>query len=177
RSNFSPYLIRYAGTAVMAYASPKAYQGYILLNSISFLVCGLTIVLVTFDAIKQRPSLSPASIVGFLEVLLATAVACLGLSYIIAVQTISPPYYGYGQYGTTGSDDQKIRVLITIINAPIAAFIFLQIFSWIRERALRRPWISNTDTLGFVSGRLIGKMVLYYLALWVLFSVYMKSSP
>ncbi|KAI3912853.1 hypothetical protein MKW98_012795 [Papaver atlanticum] len=101
-SGFSPYLIRYAGTAVLAYISPKAYESFILLNSLSLLVCASTILILTFDAIKQHPSGSTTkqhpseftiSIVGYLEILLAIAVVCLGLSYTIVVKTMGPPFY------------------------------------------------------------------------------------
>ncbi|KAI3955867.1 hypothetical protein MKW98_006227 [Papaver atlanticum] len=34
-SGFTPYLIRYAGTAILAYTLPKAYRSYILLNTLS----------------------------------------------------------------------------------------------------------------------------------------------
>ncbi|KAI3902144.1 hypothetical protein MKW92_008553 [Papaver armeniacum] len=88
-----PYLIRYAGTAILAYTSPKAYELYIFLNSISLVVCGLTVVVVTFDAFKQHPAGFTASIVGYLEVLIAVAVACISLSYMIVVKTICPPFY------------------------------------------------------------------------------------
>ncbi|KAI3902147.1 hypothetical protein MKW92_008556 [Papaver armeniacum] len=88
-----PYLIRYAGTAILAYRSPKAYESYIFLNSISLVLCGLAIVVVTFDAFKKLLSGFVASIVGYLEVSIAVAVACISLSYVIVVQTIGPPFY------------------------------------------------------------------------------------
>ncbi|KAI3912858.1 hypothetical protein MKW98_012800 [Papaver atlanticum] len=96
-SGFSPYLMQYAGNAIMACASPNAYQSYILLNSLALVVCALTVLIVTFDAIKQRPSSRPTtSIVRYLEVLVATAVACIILSYAIVIKTIAPPFWDYG---------------------------------------------------------------------------------
>ncbi|KAI3857883.1 hypothetical protein MKX03_004985 [Papaver bracteatum] len=66
---------------------------YIFLNSISLVVCGLTVVVVTFDAFKQLSAGFTASIVGYLEVLIAVAVACISLIYMIVVKTICPPFY------------------------------------------------------------------------------------
>ncbi|KAI3902139.1 hypothetical protein MKW92_008548 [Papaver armeniacum] len=92
-SSFSPYLIRYAGTAILAYTSPKTYGSYIFLNSLSLVVCALMILIVTFDAVNQLPSRSPASLIKYLEVLVAIAVACVSLSYMIVVRTVVPPFY------------------------------------------------------------------------------------
>ncbi|KAI3897769.1 hypothetical protein MKW92_004952 [Papaver armeniacum] len=95
-SGFSPYIIRYAGTSILAYTLPKAYESYVLLNTFSLVVCGMTILIVTFDAIKQRPSRGfRTSKVVYLEVLLAIAMACFIISYTIVLATIGPPFYNY----------------------------------------------------------------------------------
>ncbi|KAI3912857.1 hypothetical protein MKW98_012799 [Papaver atlanticum] len=118
-SGFSPYLIHYAGTAILAYASPKAFQAYIILNNLSLVLCGITIILITFDGIKQRPSASTTSIVGFLEVLLAIAVACVGLSYMVAVQSIGPPFHMYLRIFTNRS-----ILLFPSVVLPIASITY-----------------------------------------------------
>ncbi|RZC85341.1 hypothetical protein C5167_041524 [Papaver somniferum] len=124
-SGFSPYLIRYAGTAILAYTSPKAYESYILLNSLSLVVCGLTILVVTFDAIKYRPSGGGFTIptVVCLEVLLAIAVACISVSYMVAVATIGPPFY---EYRTLFA---KLMIMLTgAAVMPIARYFYFLIF-------------------------------------------------
>ncbi|XP_026431326.1 uncharacterized protein LOC113328431 [Papaver somniferum] len=122
-SGFSPYLIHYAGTAILAYASPKAFQAYIILNNLSLVLCGMTILLITFDGIKQRPSASTTSIVGFLEVLLANAVACVGLSYMVAVQSIGPPFHRYLRIFTN-----RFILLFPSVVLPIASITYHIIF-------------------------------------------------
>ncbi|KAI3912852.1 hypothetical protein MKW98_012794 [Papaver atlanticum] len=171
-SGFSPYLIRYAGTAILAYASPNSYEAYIILNSLSLVVCGLAILVVTFDAIKQRPSGSTTSIVGYLEVLLATAVACISLSYTIVIKTIGPPFC------VNGAIRNILFGLVGVVTClPLATFVFLHIFSWFRPReyALGHPIVklfihtSNSRNHEFTWFRFMVKMILFYSALLVLF--------
>ncbi|KAI3849291.1 hypothetical protein MKX03_001690 [Papaver bracteatum] len=122
-SRFSPYLIRYAGTAIFAYKSPKIYQSYILLNSLSLLVCGLTILVVTFHDIRQRPSGSTTSIVGYLEVLLAIAVVCISISYTLVLKTIGPPFYEYSTI-----DTRLLILLAGFAILPAARFTHTTIY-------------------------------------------------
>ncbi|KAI3902138.1 hypothetical protein MKW92_008547 [Papaver armeniacum] len=172
-SGFSPYLIRYAGTAVLAYTSPKAYESYILLNSFSLAVCAMAILVVTFDAIKNRPPGRFATPrVVYLEVLVAIAVACISISYTIVITTISPPFY---QYFTL---DMKLLILslgFTII--PIICLTNLLIshiprrmlpkrcfFSRLWQCALDQPFLkrlSYRNESGFIW--LIAKVFLVYI--------------
>lgn len=130
-SSFSPYLLRYAGTAIFAYTSPKAYEAYIILNSLSLAVCGLTILACTFDVVEQRPSAT--SIVGYLEALVATAVACIFVSYTIVIKTIVPPFYDVGTI-----NNAIIVVLIAAIVMLLFIFVFHDDLSSDPESGLRR---------------------------------------
>ncbi|KAI3902142.1 hypothetical protein MKW92_008551 [Papaver armeniacum] len=179
-SAFTPYLIRYAGTAIMAYTSPKAYESYILLNSLSLIVCGLTILVVTFDAIKQRPSGSTATIVGYLEVLLSIAVACISLSYTIVVKTICPPFYEHFTL------HYKLAIMafgVTVI--PLLSFSYSSIMGnpvlerrtrRLRQYVLRQPFFEPFARMSYFGTEyfwLAVKSNLFYcafLGLWAYFS-------
>ncbi|KAI3831411.1 hypothetical protein MKX03_015086 [Papaver bracteatum] len=119
-SSFSPYLIRYAGTAILAYRSPRSYEAYMLFNSLSLAVCGLTIFLVTIDAISQRQSGGTTAGIVYLEVLMSMAVVCIGLSYWIIFGIISPPSYQ--------NNSLAITIIVAIIGitllGPIATSIY-----------------------------------------------------
>ncbi|KAI3912859.1 hypothetical protein MKW98_012801 [Papaver atlanticum] len=179
-SGFSPYLVRYAGTAILAYTSPRIYQSYILLNSLSLVVCGLTILVITFDAIKQRPSGSTASMVGYLEVLLAIAVACISLSYTIVVKTIGPPFYWYL---ILHSKLSGMAIGVAII--PFASFFYYLIshnplterhFSRLRNCLLDKPLFKRLTYMSYFRTEYfwlsVKANILYlaFLALWAFFS-------
>ncbi|KAI3831410.1 hypothetical protein MKX03_015085 [Papaver bracteatum] len=173
RSGFSPYLLRYSGTAIMAYAFPNAYASYIILNSLSLVVCGLTILIVTFDAIIQRPSESTARIVRYLEVLVAIAVACISLSYMIVIKTIAPPFWEYDHvYSQLGEK------LIAVPGMLICFFAFLLGLSLSREQALGHPffkrfiWRRNSRIHLFVW--LIVKIIIFLLVLLILWISFIK---
>lgn len=176
-SGFSPYLMQYAGTAIMACASPNAYQSYILLNSLALVVCALTVLIVTFDAIKQRPSsTSTTSIVRYLEVLVATAVACIILSYMIVIKTIAPPFWDYGYVKS-----QLLNTLVAFTCMPLLTFHILgsRTLSRFGVWALGHPffkhfiWRRNSGIHQFMW--LIIKMILCFFVLVTLWSVFIRT--
>ncbi|KAI3985244.1 hypothetical protein MKX01_039489 [Papaver californicum] len=179
-SGFSPYLIRYAGTSILAYTSPKAYESYILLNSLSLIVCGLTILVVTFDAIKQRPSVSTASIVGYLEVLLSIAVACISLSYTIVLKTICPPFYehstlhfklGIMAFGVTVIPLFGL-VYSSISGNPVLERHFRRLRQYVLDRPFFKPFadMSYFPTEYFWLGVKSNLFYCAFLGLWAYFS-------
>ncbi|KAI3991866.1 hypothetical protein MKX01_012811 [Papaver californicum] len=76
---FSPYLIRYAGTPVLAYKNPRIYNIYMNCNAVAFLVSLSIIVLV---------------ISGFIDTgMMFVAITTWLVSFISVFISMSPPFY------------------------------------------------------------------------------------
>ncbi|KAI3868670.1 hypothetical protein MKX03_019902 [Papaver bracteatum] len=71
-ASFSPYLIRYAGTPILAYTNPISYQVYVSSNALALLLSLSIILLVTTMLILDQP----IPHVRFLASLMAISIGC-----------------------------------------------------------------------------------------------------
>ncbi|KAI3906452.1 hypothetical protein MKX01_029067 [Papaver californicum] len=88
---FSPYLIRYAGTPVLAYKNPRIYNLYMTYNAIAFLVSLSIIVLVISGFIDTERTTNHQ--VRVLIGMMVVAITAWLLSFISVFISMSPPFY------------------------------------------------------------------------------------
>ncbi|KAI3991868.1 hypothetical protein MKX01_012813 [Papaver californicum] len=87
-TGFYPYLIRYAGTSILAYKSPTIFSIYIISNTVGFLASlSIILLLLTGLAFKRRV------IVWILMVVMWTTITCVAVSYLIAILSMIPPFH------------------------------------------------------------------------------------
>ncbi|XP_026450318.1 uncharacterized protein LOC113350400 isoform X2 [Papaver somniferum] len=88
---FSPYLIRYAGTPVLAYRNPRIYNLYMTYNAIAFLVSLSIIVLVISGFIDTEKTTNHQ--VRVLIGMMVVSITAWLLSFISVFISMSPPFY------------------------------------------------------------------------------------
>ncbi|KAI3893168.1 hypothetical protein MKX03_020193 [Papaver bracteatum] len=88
---FSPYLIRYAGTPVLAYRNPRIYNLYMTYNAIAFLVSLSIIVLVISGFIDTKKTTNHQ--VRVLIGMMIVSITAWLLSFISVFISMSPPFY------------------------------------------------------------------------------------
>ncbi|KAI3969145.1 hypothetical protein MKW92_029444 [Papaver armeniacum] len=86
-TGFYPYLIRYAGTSILAYKSPTIFYIYIIANTVGFLASiSIILLLLTGLAFKRK------IIIWILMVIMWTTIMCVAVSYLIAILSMIPPF-------------------------------------------------------------------------------------
>ncbi|MCL7047640.1 hypothetical protein MKW94_015302, partial [Papaver nudicaule] len=130
-SGFSPYLIRYAGTAILAYRSPILYEAYVVLNMVSLLLCAFTIGTIVFDITEYKPI---SVFVRPFEVMTAIAVGCILASSTLVANIISPPFY------VSKSRDTKVGGvwLGSMFSSPFAALIFILVLKVVDRFCIKK---------------------------------------
>ncbi|XP_026388839.1 ankyrin repeat-containing protein At5g02620-like isoform X1 [Papaver somniferum] len=88
-ASFSPYLIRYAGTPILAYTNPVSYQVYLSSNALALLLSLSIILLVTTMLILDQP----VPHVRFLASLMAISIGCIIIGYMSLYKTMTPPFF------------------------------------------------------------------------------------
>ncbi|KAI3893164.1 hypothetical protein MKX03_020189 [Papaver bracteatum] len=88
---FSPYLIRYAGTPILAYKNPRIYNLYMTYNAIAFLVSLSIIVLVISGFINTKKTTNHQ--VRVLIGMMVVSITAWLLSFISVFISMSPPFY------------------------------------------------------------------------------------
>ncbi|KAI3959416.1 hypothetical protein MKW98_019006 [Papaver atlanticum] len=91
KPRFSPYLIRYAGTPILAYKNPRIYNLYMTYNAIAFLVSLSIIVLVISGFIDTKKTTNHQ--VRVLIWMMIVAITAWLLSFISVFISMSPPFY------------------------------------------------------------------------------------
>ncbi|KAI3959427.1 hypothetical protein MKW98_019017 [Papaver atlanticum] len=90
KPRFFPYLIRYAGTPILAYRNPILYRVYMTSTAIAFIVSLSIIVLVICGFIYEN---SIAHQIRILVILMLGSTFCWFISYIVVFVSMSPPFY------------------------------------------------------------------------------------
>ncbi|KAI3969144.1 hypothetical protein MKW92_029443 [Papaver armeniacum] len=85
-TGFSPYLLRYAGTSIMAYRAPRAYWVFVACNSIGF-YASLSIILLLVSGLPFKRKV----FVWILTVIMWIAISSMALSYLYALSSMIPP--------------------------------------------------------------------------------------
>ncbi|KAI3893169.1 hypothetical protein MKX03_020194 [Papaver bracteatum] len=88
---FPPYLIRYAGTPILAYKNPRIYNLYMTYNAIAFLVSLSIIVLVISGFIDTKKTTNHQ--VRVLIWMMIVSITAWLLSFISVFISMSPPFY------------------------------------------------------------------------------------
>lgn len=91
KPRFSPYLIRYAGTPILAYKNPRIYNLYMTYNAIAFLVSLSIIVLVISGFINTKKTSNHQ--VRVLIGMMVVSITAWLLSFISVFISMSPPFY------------------------------------------------------------------------------------
>ncbi|KAI3959421.1 hypothetical protein MKW98_019011 [Papaver atlanticum] len=86
-TGFYPYLIRYAGTSILAYKSPMIFGIYIISNTVG-LLASLSIILLLLTGLAFKRKI----IVWILMVIMWTTITCVAVSYLIAIFSMIPPF-------------------------------------------------------------------------------------
>ncbi|KAI3893172.1 hypothetical protein MKX03_020197 [Papaver bracteatum] len=86
-TGFYPYLIRYAGTSILAYKSPIIFGIYIVSNTVGFLA-SLSIILLLLSGLAFKRRI----IVWILMVIMWTTITCVAVSYLVAIFSMIPPF-------------------------------------------------------------------------------------
>ncbi|KAI3898796.1 hypothetical protein MKW92_023359 [Papaver armeniacum] len=89
-ANFTPYLIRYAGTPILAYAHPRIYFVYIICNAIAFLISVSIIMIVISGPVYEHSIHQQVKVLAWM--LFFSITAWIG-SYIAVFISMSPPFY------------------------------------------------------------------------------------
>ncbi|KAI3898808.1 hypothetical protein MKW92_023371 [Papaver armeniacum] len=89
-ANFTPYLIRYAGTPILAYAHPNLYSVYIVCTAVAFLM-SLAIIMLVITGPVYEDSIHHQ--VKILVYTLFFSITLLIGSYIAVFISMSPPFY------------------------------------------------------------------------------------
>ncbi|KAI3987179.1 hypothetical protein MKX01_031663 [Papaver californicum] len=87
--SFSPYLIRYAGTPILAYTNPISYQVYVNSNAMALLLSISIILLVTTMLILDQP----IPHIRFLAALMAISIGCIIIGYMSLFKSMTPPFF------------------------------------------------------------------------------------
>ncbi|KAI3893171.1 hypothetical protein MKX03_020196 [Papaver bracteatum] len=85
-TGFSPYLLRYAGTSIMAYSAPLSYWIFVACNSIGF-YASLSIILLLVSGLPFKRK----AFVWILTVIMWIAISSMALSYVYALSSMIPP--------------------------------------------------------------------------------------
>ncbi|MCL7047639.1 hypothetical protein MKW94_026109, partial [Papaver nudicaule] len=88
---FSPYIIQYAGTPVLAYKNPRIYALYMTYNAIAFLVSVMTIVVLVISGFDSKSSTNHQ--VRVLIGMMIVSVTAWLLSFITVFLSMSTPFY------------------------------------------------------------------------------------
>ncbi|KAI3969147.1 hypothetical protein MKW92_029446 [Papaver armeniacum] len=83
---FFPYLLRYAGTSIMAYRAPKYYWVFTACNSMGF-YASLSIILLLVSGLPFKRKV----FVWILTVIMWIAISSMALSYSVALSSMKPP--------------------------------------------------------------------------------------
>lgn len=121
KPRFSPYLIRYAGTPILAYKNPTKYRIYMTCNAIAFIISLSIIMLVISGFIYEK---SRNQQVRVLVVLMFVSIMVLFISYIVVFISMSPPFYA-----------NKCELAAALyVSVPVMCFSMYgsQIYSWLR---------------------------------------------
>ncbi|KAI3893167.1 hypothetical protein MKX03_020192 [Papaver bracteatum] len=89
-ANFTPYLIRYAGTPILAYAHPRIFFVYIICNAIAFLISVSIIMIVISGPVYEHSIHQQVKVLAWM--LFFSITAWIG-SYIAVFISMSPPFY------------------------------------------------------------------------------------
>ncbi|KAI3927130.1 hypothetical protein MKX01_029898 [Papaver californicum] len=87
--SFSPYLIRYAGTPILAYTNPISYQVYVSSNALALLLSLSIILLVTTMLIFDQP----IPHIRFLAALMGISIGCIIIGYMSLFKSMTPPFF------------------------------------------------------------------------------------
>ncbi|KAI3959426.1 hypothetical protein MKW98_019016 [Papaver atlanticum] len=120
-TNFTPYLIRYAGTPILAYAHPNIYSIYIVCNAVAFLM-SLSIIMLVITGPMYKDSIHHP-----VKVLVCTLFFALTLligSYIAVFISMTPPFY-----------DNKLTLAWSSIGG--SAILWFSMFGYLM---IRRKW-------------------------------------
>ncbi|KAI3874394.1 hypothetical protein MKW92_047449 [Papaver armeniacum] len=100
---FSPYLIRYAGTPILAYKNPRIYNLYMTYNAIAFLVSlsiivlviiSLSIIIIVISGLIDRKDNNTRNHqVRVLTGMLFSSITAWLLSFVSVFMSMSPPFY------------------------------------------------------------------------------------
>ncbi|KAI3961364.1 hypothetical protein MKW92_022984 [Papaver armeniacum] len=85
-TGFFPYLLRYAGTSIMAYRAPKYYWVFTACNSMGF-YASLSIILLLVSGLPFKRKV----FVWILTVIMWIAISSMALSYSVALSSMKPP--------------------------------------------------------------------------------------
>ncbi|KAI3841228.1 hypothetical protein MKX03_004932, partial [Papaver bracteatum] len=148
-ANFTPYLIRYAGTPILAYAHPNLYSVYIVCTAVAFLMSLAIIMLVITGPVYEHSSQPLTNWAN------ASWLLLIG-SYIAVFISMSPPFY----------DNKSTLGWSSIGGAAILGF---SMFGYL---VIRRKWKYwklkiSSESFKFISKRFIVRI----LALLYLFAV------
>ncbi|MCL7044055.1 hypothetical protein MKW94_007960, partial [Papaver nudicaule] len=98
-ANFTPYLIRYAGTPILAYAHPNIYSVYMVCNATAFLM-SLAIIMLVMTGPVYKDFVNVHRQAKLLVSTLFCAITFLIGSYIAVFIAMSPPFYDYDNMRT-----------------------------------------------------------------------------
>ncbi|KAI3893179.1 hypothetical protein MKX03_020204 [Papaver bracteatum] len=120
-ANFTPYLIRYAGTPILAYAHPNLYSVYIVCTAVAFLM-SLAIIMLVITGPVYEDSIHHQ--VKILVYTLFFSITLLIGSYVAVFISMAPPFY----------DNKSTLGLSSLVAAAILGF---SMFGYL---IIRRKW-------------------------------------